>query len=184
MFRSVATTLVLVLLFSSLADARPQYGWTLSASSTDPFQNVAVSADAMRYLYLWFSCASSEGMAAAEFDLGGSLPVYAVLPMNGVLNGGSGQSLFLAAAGCPNTMFCAATIVVGDFVPGDLCLVPSAANSRNGTFDCEEFPEIHPNTWVGFSSTGEAPCASASDLCLRPTSIDDRSFGAIKSLYR
>ena len=45
-----------------------EYGWTISASDTDPFVNTAAPGSGPVNLYLWLECASPAGWTAAEFD--------------------------------------------------------------------------------------------------------------------
>ncbi len=93
------------------------FGWTISASSTDPHKNTAVGYDGVSApdgesfpngiteLYLWYYCgegiAMTYGLAAAEFDLGGTIPVLGFTPLNGFLNAGGATQLQLSVGGCP-----------------------------------------------------------------------------------
>ena len=97
------------------ANVTPEYpcgpfgSWTISASDTDPFQNSG-SLPAGSTLFLWYLCSGgSGGLAAAAFDLVGSLSVSQFAPRAGFLNGGSDTSLLIVAASCPS-----GPIVAGD----------------------------------------------------------------------
>ncbi|MEZ5066618.1 MAG: hypothetical protein R3B81_17950 [bacterium] len=82
-----------------------QYGWSISASSTDPFVNSGTLPDIVSNLYLWLHCATFDGMSAAEFQVetDGSvfLPV-AFTPQNGFLNAGTVTHILVAVGGCPS----------------------------------------------------------------------------------
>jgi hypothetical protein len=90
----------------------PRYGWTISASSTDPHQNIGTLEGDFGVLYLWFACSTVEGVAAAAFDLVGPLQVLAFNPQNGFLNAGTATSLMLAVGGCPRGPLLAGEIIV------------------------------------------------------------------------
>jgi hypothetical protein len=82
----------------------PAFGWTVSASATDPFVNSGPLAPGAS-LYLWLYCNSTltSGMAAAEFDLlATDLIVTGFVPLNGFLSAGSGANILIAVAGCPS----------------------------------------------------------------------------------
>jgi hypothetical protein len=89
----------------------PTYGWTISSSSTDPYQHTGVLED-FGILYLWFACSTVEGLAAAAFDLVGSFEVLAFNPQNGFLNAGTATSPMLAVGGCPKGPLLAGEIIV------------------------------------------------------------------------
>ena len=85
------------------------FGWSISASETDPAVNGGPLGGAVGYLYLWLDCAYNEGMAAAAFVLEGDLPLLSFTPRNGFLNAGTGNELLLAVGGCPTGPVVAAT---------------------------------------------------------------------------
>lgn len=91
--------------------------WTISSSETDPFDNEGWLPTGAP-LYLWYLCSgASQGLAAAAFDLVGSMHVAEFRPRDGFLNGGSASSLLLVAAGCPT----------GPLVAGEIYLENSTA---------------------------------------------------------
>jgi hypothetical protein len=75
--------------------------WTISASDSDPFDNAGWLPSGST-LYLWYLCSGTvEGLAAAAFDLVGTMNVHEFRARDGFLNGGTEASLLLVAANCP-----------------------------------------------------------------------------------
>jgi hypothetical protein len=71
-------------------------------------------------LYLWYYCTSHPwGLAAAEFDVGGSIAVHSFTPMNGFTNAGDATHLLLAVGGCPGGPLLAGTFQVHDPIAVD-----------------------------------------------------------------
>jgi hypothetical protein len=65
-----------------------------------------------------------------------------------------------------------------------ICFGPSVENYSYGTVDCEPQPLLWGMDWIGIDTTGQgAPCSSGM-LCPRPISVDDLSWGRVKSMYR
>jgi hypothetical protein len=94
------------------------FGWTISSSPTDPFENRAAAPLGTGQLYLWYYCTNElRGLASAEFDLGGTMTVLNFTPMNGFINAGDATHLLLSAAGCPYGPVVAGAIQVSDLVP-------------------------------------------------------------------
>jgi hypothetical protein len=158
-----------------------RYGWTISNSMTDPLSNTGTATSGVTSLYLWFFCSSTEGMAAAEFDIEASgMSHLGTTTMNGFLNAGGTSNLLLAVGRCPEGPVVAATLLVLD-APGTLCLVPSAANGVRGTVDCDELrPSLWNVDWIGYSSRGDV--CRAGVLCDSP--LEDQAWGAVKGRYR
>jgi hypothetical protein len=79
------------------------FGWTISASPTDPLVNTG-SLTPGASLYLWLHCDwTLRGMAAAEFDLAATgLTIVDLVPLNGFLNAGSDAQVLIVVAGCPS----------------------------------------------------------------------------------
>ena len=176
---------VLVLASAQVGSAQVIYGWSVSGSSTDPFVNTGTASMAVTNLYLWLACSEGSGMSAAEFDMvvTGISPL-AFTPMNGFLNAGTFPALLLAVGGCPNGPLVAGSILVLD-LPGNIAFAPSAANGILGTVDCvTPVPNLWPMEWRGYDNTGApAPESKPGDLC-EVVSVEDGSWGSIKSLYR
>lgn len=89
------------------------YGWSISASSTDPSVNSGALPVPLASLYLWFSCHTNDGMSAAEFDLvttGKDIVHLSTDFLNGVLNAGTFDRPLLAVGGCPDSDFLAARL--------------------------------------------------------------------------
>ena len=179
-------TIAAVVLFASSAMAQGtySYGWTLSNSAADPFVNTGTPTMGVVSIYLWYQCSLEDGMSAAEFDLAGTISVFAFTAMNGFLNAGGATNLQLAVGGCPLGPIFAGTVLIMD-APGNLGLVPSI-NSFNVTVDCGTAGFLtHDNNWIGYASDGGAVPGSgqaAGELCT--VSVEDSSWGTIKSLYR
>jgi hypothetical protein len=170
----------------------PPYGWSISASSTDPFVNATPFVTGIKTVYLWFVCstpapAGPGGMAAAEFGLCSSSSANVILAttaQNGFLNAGSSTQILLAVGGCPTGPVRAANILMLDNVPGKVCICPSAANNLQATVDCSPNPQAWDIGWVGLDQGLAAPCVLEDANCTKPVSVEESSWGAIKSLYR
>ena len=99
----------------------PFFGWSISRSATDPFENTASSGIGSGQLYLWYYCTSHPfGLATAEFDVGGTIAVHSFTPMNGFLNAGDATHLLLAVGGCPWGPVVAGTFQVHDPIAVDV----------------------------------------------------------------
>jgi len=202
---TVAMSLLLAATHVSAQRATWEYGWTLSASNADPFVNTAPVGVGVQTIFLWLNCGGpgnpdvpgDDGMSAAAFDLVFSNPAAIPLSftsMSGFLNAGGVTSLLLVIGGCP-----AGPVVAGSLMfaaaPTEVSFAPVGAG-KTGTVDCNGAPDIWPIDWVGFSSTGGlAPSGGLSSLngggdgdattCeAGPVSVDSRTWGGMKSLYR
>jgi hypothetical protein len=174
------------------ARAEP-YGWAISASSTDPFQQTgpALGEPGVTSLWLWLVCDHVGGIAAAEFDLvtTGDLQAFNfAAPYPTWINvGTAATSLMLVAGGCPTTPLLAGEIVLVDLGHGGtVCLAPSAPNGLNATVDCSyPQPRVFANSVLGFSSDGSPPCVVGT--CSDPTGVgqmEASSWGRVKGIYR
>jgi hypothetical protein len=86
----------------------------------------------------------------------------------------------LVVGGCPPGPLVAGSLLYLETGLGlDVCLVPSADNGFNLTVDCGGTG--WDNGVVGFNSMGQSPCGSGPCEAI---SVDDQSWGGIKSLYR
>ena len=180
---STILTILLSLSLAGTAFAQNQYGWSISNSTTDPFSNTGTATNGVASLYLWYECSTLDGMSAAEFDIAatGTVSHLATTPTNGYLNAGGASNLLLAVGGCPAGPIIACNLLVLD-LPGELCIVASAANGENGTVDCQSVPTLFPNTTNGYSSTGGSTCVHGNPLC-EPDAVESFSWGTIKGLY-
>jgi hypothetical protein len=179
-FLTIFFALCICAVMATSASAQNIYGWTVSRSDTDPFANTGELVGSLVTLYLWYACNSNDGMSAAEIDpviAGGSIAAFNVL--NGYLNAGTATHLLLAVGGCPAAPVLAGSWLVLRSAPIDLC--PAGANV---TVDCSPDPSAWPNDFIGFSEAG-IPCEDLrpEDLC-GTTSVEESSWGSIKSLYR
>lgn len=88
---------------SPLTQSHP-YGWTLSASPTDPHVNTGSLAIGVDSLFVFLSCTRDGGAAAAGFSFlpdDPGLVVTGFEPVPGVLNAGTATDPLLAIGGCP-----------------------------------------------------------------------------------
>ncbi len=184
MKRFMTTVSVLAILAMATSAFGAQFGWTISGDIVaNPDQNSGAPTNTVATLGLWLQCSEGNGMASAEFDLGvsGSMSVLAFTAMNGFLNAGGATNLLLAVGGCPSGPVLAGTILAMDF-PGSVCIVP-AGNGNNVTVECGTLALVN-NNFRGYSNM-DAPCESGADINLcEPVSVEDDSWGSIKSLYR
>ena len=178
----LAALLAAALTVPSPATAGNLYGWTISASSSDPFVNSGLPAPGTRDLFLWLTCSPHDGLTAAEFDLiiGGGLALQSVSPQNGFVNAGSGPEVRLGyAGGCVWGPVVAAKLTFFDAGPGTICFAPSSDNGVNATRDCSTTaPALWTNDFVGFATIFEGPCASPS-FCDPP----DADLSLTKTTY-
>ncbi|MDP6461893.1 MAG: hypothetical protein QGH59_08935 [Gemmatimonadota bacterium] len=165
-----------------------KYAWTISSSTTDPCANTAAPAGGVGFFSLWVGGDGdyTDGWSAAEFDIGGTMTVYAFAPENGVLNAGGATNLMLAVGGCPDTAFVAGTIMA-QAAGGTLYPEDSAANGLNVTVNCAA-TDMFLNDYIGLSTDGSAPVESVgnqegSTLC-GTTPRESESWGGVKALYR
>ncbi len=187
--KRIMTILTVIALFTmtagtaSAVGSSATFGWTISNSLVDPNVNTGASTGGVVSLGLWLQCGLGNGMASAEFDLGvsGAMSVLAFTAMNGFLNAGGSTNLLLAVGACPSGPVLAGTVLIFDNA-GDICLVP-AGNGNNVTVECGTLALID-NYYRGYSNVG-APCEHNGETVLCDfISVDDTSWGAVKSLYR
>jgi len=191
----VAVTLPSMVLVANGARAQP-YGWTISASATDPYQNSLAFLPGLQAVSLWLACCVPEpgpgGMATAEFGIcpdNSANTVVSFAPTNGFLNAGTATDLLLSVANCPCGPILAGHLYVLLQVPGHLCICEST-DGIMGTVDCGASPTLWPIEWIGLSTNGQEPCGSGFAVCSTRTSVDDSSrgrattWGRLKALYR
>ena len=161
-------------------------GWALSDSPTSAFSNSGTAVAGLVNIYLWFYCINVvDGLASAEFDVVGTSVPLSFTPANGFLNAGGASNLLMAVGGCPYGPVVAGTFLYLDPVGSgfNVCFVPSAANGLLVSVSCVHF-ELFPNDYLGYANDGTAPCESEYELCTFSTSVEDASWGGVKSLYR
>lgn len=178
---TISFALCICAVMATSASAQNIYGWTVSRSDTDPLANTGELTGSLVTLYLWYACNSNDGMSAAEIDPVINLPnsILAFNVLNGYLNAGTATHLLLAVGGCPQAPLAAGSWLILRAAPIDLC--PGGANV---TVDCSPDPSAWPNDYNGFSEFG-VPCTDPrlEDLC-GTVSVEQTSWGSIKSLYR
>jgi hypothetical protein len=162
------------------------YGWTVSNSTTDPFSYFgAPSAGQLR---LWFACSVGDGMSAAELDIRATPAnsvgtVTAVAPYLVVYDPDTDRNNILLACPCTNAPARAANL---NTHPDDdpqpdivsVCIVSAT------TVNCPADQDV-PSDRHGYNDNGLSPCPEDTPgLCAGPTSVEESSWGTIKSLYR
>jgi hypothetical protein len=179
-FLTIVSALCICATLASNANAQIRYGWTVSNSQTDPLSNGGLPNGGTDNLYLWFYC-SSEGMAAAEMTLESTPPgqVLAFNVMNGYLNAGNATNLLLAVGGCPIAPVVAGAILILHFAPLAVCLT-----GANVTVDCSTDPSAWPHDIRGYADAGLPLCLNDSIFPCHTDSVEESSWGSIKSLYR
>lgn len=166
-----------------------EYGFTISASPVSPDVNTTPFTPGLQTYHLWLKCCSlpagfPQGIAAAEFGLVSTNPANVILaftPKGVWLNAGSATNLFLAIGGCPCGPLIVGNILFLTNAPGSLCIGPSATGTKAGV-DCTPNPQLWPVEWTGLDFGG-GPCGKG-DLCIKPISVEEMSWGAVKGLYR
>lgn len=153
---------VLLLLLSlppsvSSADSPPGYTFSISASSTDPWENTALPTGGIRDLFLWLVC-GDDGLAAFEARLTGDVAAISFTPDAGVMNIGSSAALQLAVPGCPSTD----PLVLGHWTVFDTtginaCLSPTLDGERSiAAISCATEKTLMPRC-IGFASDNSTP---------------------------
>jgi hypothetical protein len=196
--KRMATAVALLLLIAApTAMAQgPNFGWTVSNSTTNALSNSGAIAPGPSMfagnLYLWLYCSdNTTGMAAMECDvqelagMGGAPTGFT--PLNGFLNAGNATALLLAVGGCQPGPILAGSFSVGpdSFVPDvEICLIPSALNNRSITVQCGG--QGIQNATIGFKKTAAPSCNFLDTVqCLMTgTPVEGASWGQIKGLYR
>jgi hypothetical protein len=180
-FLTIFSALCICAVMATGASAQNIYGWTVSNSNSDPFANTGPLLPGVIELQLWYACNSADGMSAAEIDpvISAGNTILAFNPENGYLNAGTAQHLLLAVGGCPDAPINAGHWLILKATNVDLC--PGGATV---TEDCSPDPSAWPNDFIGYSEVG-VPCEDLrpEDLC-GTVSVEESSWGSIKSLYR
>jgi hypothetical protein len=101
-------------------------GWSISTSTTNPFENVGPLLDG--HLYLWLVCAFDTGVESAEFDLAGSAIVASFEPFPPFSNSGTATELRLTAVGCPGEAY------GGAILAGRIVLEPATVSVESSTW--------------------------------------------------
>jgi hypothetical protein len=172
--------LATALVIAQCLPCRAGYEFSLSASSTEPFQNTAPPAGGVRNIYLWATCID-DGISVFEGNLASNgAAVYAFNPLNGVMNVGGATALLLAVPGCPYgnpVNFLLGYWVIND-TGVDLCMQVSG-NEVLGAVDCDaQNPTLTNNVVVkGFKSLGGSPCTLGTASCSPPEGAGSGSFG-------
>lgn len=181
----------LLLCVSPAAGTIDTFGITISASHEDPYVHFAPATGDLDTLYLWIVCCpdTAHGQTALETGL-----VADGIQLLELKRYGCGKELLIpkvfppdvlvAWGGCHCAVFCpfARLLIVNH--PGTVCLGPSEATGTIGAVSCSHNPALIPLDWVGFTSeAGGVPCTSGA-LCNDPISVESRSWGRLKSLYR
>ena len=179
-----AAIVSLVIAPAALAD---DYSWSISASPTDPTQNVGeIPPGVPHSLYLWLECTEEDGIIGMEADVEAVGLLYVdFTALNDFINVGAGELLQLGVTRCRSGPLLTGSITVVN--PGDggsVCLTNSKANGTNGSFNCDLAPTVYSNTVRGFATPNFTPCALGTPLDCVPVSVEPESWGRLKSLYR
>jgi hypothetical protein len=176
-----------VLVMAATANAQQRYGWTVSQSPSDPCVNEgAFAAGGLVTLFLFYTYNSPDGMSAADISVvvnpPGALNIFGFNVANGFLNAGTSTNLLLAIGGCPSGPIQAGNWPAFSSVAAwEFCL-----GGLNSTVNCDPLPVITANDHKGFSNNGfPRSCqVGMNDDCSPIVSVEDASWGSIKSLYR
>lgn len=198
--RSARGAALALVFLPAAAASENDFGWTISASSTDPGANWALPLQVPGNvdLYLWLGCSPYDSLVAAEFAISGTLSVLQFTPLNGFVNLGTPANLLLQNWSCPVAPALAGILTVQD--PGGggtLCFTPSEDNFLTSV-TCATFLMLAMD-WVGFASDGSFPCYEiwydGDAWCgIHPPSpppptgagegTEASSFGRVKASYR
>jgi hypothetical protein len=196
MMKTLATALLSVLLVSAvLVPADPSfsqelYGWTISASSTDPFVHTAPPVTGFYSVYAWLVCITSEVFGIAGFQVDGTLADrilgFSAIPPFGLVTGEEGLAPFISEGDClASGAHPAFEIFVSDGLGagGSLCIV-ELDTGGNMSCNCDlPYPQCFPNAVIGFASDGTDPCVTG--FCQSPPiSVESQSWSSMKAKYR
>jgi hypothetical protein len=186
------TTIAAILVTSSPTWAHPQYGWTISASGTDPYLNsMTLEPNTPFTAYVWDACDTEDGVSAAEFAITiDPLESFAATPVFSVMGywlwAGSGLDCIIVVGGCPRAPILAGTITgfwTGAAGPAHICFGISGINDQMGTVDCDlPIPTLWPIQQIGLGVNTAPGCVEP--LCQTPVSMTSPSWGRLKGLYR
>ena len=179
-----ATILVIPMMLGSAGSVwGGEFGWTLSASASDPLASTGAPVPGLVNVYLWYYCSNVNGLASAEFDIAGSAAPLSFTAANGFLNAGGAANLLLAVGGCPSGPVLAGNFLVFDAAGMGFSLCPAAsqANGLNVSVECVTL-EVYENDFIGYTSDGSPPCTSVENLCI--IAMDGKSWASVKGLYR
>jgi hypothetical protein len=118
-------------------------------------------------------------MASAEMELiapAGTILAFNV--MNGFLNAGTATHVLLAVGGCPQAPLIAGSVLAFHTSSFAICI-----GGSNVTVDCSPNPQAWPNDSKSYTDAG-IPACPQDDATLCVVSVEESSWGSIKSLYR
>ncbi len=194
--RSLVTALLGLLVGAAIltpvgpAFSQELYGWTISASNTDPFVQTASPEQGFYSLYAWLVCINADEFGFAGFRLDGSLidrvaGVVSIPPFGVVMKSGFELAPYVDVGPCLTTgMYPVLEIFVLDDTGsgGDLCFVETDSGA-NESCNCDSgVPTCFPHAVRGFASDGTTPCMVGN--CQGPISIEAESWGGMKGRYR
>jgi hypothetical protein len=173
----------------------PDFGWTLSASSTDPFVNNGPATKDTLDLYLWLFCSNdTSGVDGVELGVGPctlGLQIIDFEPSQGVVENPVSYcgDVNLSLPGCPRGTHLAGRFTVLSDVPTfDVCIVPTAFGTGvSETYSCAAPTIGRAHATIGYTTQPKpTPCSQwleFFDYCSPPTSVEVSSWGRLKSLY-
>lgn len=196
--RSPITLILALLLFwpvSAFAQLSPlDYGWTLSASSTDPFENVGPAVSDTLSLYLWLTCArpATGGVLSARLALSTIADLVDFAPSPGV--GRTAEfpaDLDLTFTDCPTGLLLVGRCRLWSPTTSEyvVCLQPSLPNLLFGTIGCATSSLPRPGAKLGYRAGGSGePCSTQPEFfsngsCVPNVGVDQESWGRIKGSY-
>ena len=170
-----------------------QFGWTLSASPTDPLVNTGPATSDTLDLYLWMYCSEpvQSGVSAAKFSLEfhPSLWVHTLELSPGVTNSGTVWDLDLQLSGCPPGAHRVAHYRIQD-LDGIfwVCLGPNPNTGENTSSGCASPNDPGENALMGYAAGLKVPCSEHGiffdNLCYPTVSVSAESWSKLKGRYR
>jgi hypothetical protein len=158
---------------------------SISESPNVPYQGHVAPWTGDKSFYIWTqNCVVPS--SGSEFSLVGDLEVVDLIPMNGVVNLGTNESPILRYPECFKSEP-VAEVVLRDAAGagGQLCFAPSHQNEVNCSLRiCDEYYASH--IYYGLSSVAAEPCTGWDELdgCYPVVSVDSRTWGRVKAIYR
>jgi len=163
------------------------YGWTISASSTDPYVHTAPPGTGLYRLYVWLVCITSEVFGNGAFHLDGSLAdrivgVNAIPPFGVLVTSDLDLGPYTTPCLSSGAHPVLEVVILDDSgIGGNLCIGETVVGALNTSCNCTLL--CFPHAVTGFASDGTAPCVIGS-CQTGPVTLEAGSWGMTKERYR
>lgn len=164
-----------------------EFGWTISASSMDPYVNTASATGDIETYWLWYTCAIDCGnFCAAEAGLEVDGPSFVQFNgWGGFLNAGTAPDLLLTCSCFLGDGWSVLGSIDVVSLPGSIAIGPSSYGAGPVGVDCNPtgLAEIHPIEWIGLG-IDQPPPTSGTPCVPNPVPTSATSWSRLKTLFR